>query len=70
MIVHAKWARCTTTTLEEQTLEKSEIEEVPQSANCPPQAQHQTGETPLAWVNRRLCAFIQTIPIAFSLDKG
>ena len=53
MVVQAKWARCTTTTLEEQT-QKSETEEVPQSVNCPLPAQHQTGETPLGWVNRRL----------------
>ena len=33
---------------------------MPQSVNCPLPAQHQTGETPLGWVNKKLCAFIQT----------
>ena len=47
-------AMCTTTTLEEQT-QKSETEEVPQSVNCLSLAQCQTGETPVVWVNRRLC---------------
>ena len=69
MVVQAKQARCTTTTLEEQT-QKSETEEVPQCANCPSPAQHQTGETPLGWVNRRLCAFIQTFPRASWIDNG
>ena len=70
MIGCAKWARCTTTTLEEQTLEGSETEEAPQSANCPSPAQHQIGETLLGLVNRKLCAFIQTFPQASLLDKG
>ena len=69
-VVQAKWARCTNTTLEEQTLEGSETEEVPQSANCPSLAQYQTGETPLGWLNRKLCAFMQTFPRASWLDKG
>ena len=56
-VVLAKQARCTTTTLEEQT-QKSETEEAPQNTNCPLPAQHQTGETPLGWVHRRLCVFI------------
>ena len=70
MIVHAKQARCITTTLEEQTLQKSMIEKTPQSANCLSLAQHQTGESSLGWVNRRLHAFIQTSPRAPLLDKG
>ena len=69
MVVQAKQARCTTTTLEEQT-QKSETEEAPQSANCPLPAQHQTGKTPLGWVNRRLHAFIQMFPRASWIDKG
>ena len=32
--------------------------------------QHQTGETPLGWVNRKLHAFIQTFSGASLLDKG
>ena len=68
-IVQAKQARCTTTTLEEQT-QKSETEEAPQSANCPSLAQHQTGRTLLGWVNRRLCVFIQTFPRASLIDRG
>ena len=70
MIVHAKWARCTTTTLEKQILEKSETEEAPQSANCLSPTQHQTGETPLGWLNRKLHAFICIFPRASLLDKG
>ena len=59
MIVCTKQARCTTTTLEEQTLEESETEEVLQSVNCLVLAQCQTGETTLGWMNKKLCAFIQ-----------
>ena len=55
--------------LMEQT-QKSETEKVPQSANCPSLAQHQTGETPLVWVNRRLSAFIWMFPRASWIDKG
>ena len=47
MVMQAKQAGCTTTTIEEQNPEGSETQEVPQSANCPLPAQHQTGETPL-----------------------
>ena len=68
MVVQAKKARCTNTTLEEQT-QNSETEEVPQSVNCLSLAQCQTGWTPLGWVNRRLCAFIQTFPRASWIDK-
>ena len=70
MIMCAKQARCTTTTLEEQTAEKNEMEEVPQSANCPLLAQHQIGKTSLGWVNRRLHVFMQMFPRASLLDKG
>ena len=70
MIICAKWARSTTTTLEEQTPEESETEEVPQSPNCPLPNQCQTGETPLGWVNRKLHAFIWMFPRASLVDKG
>ena len=63
-------ARCTTTTLEEQTPEKSETEEAPQSVNCLSPSQCQTGETPLGWVNRKLCAFIWMFSRATLLDQG
>ena len=70
MIVQAKWARCTNTALEEQMLEGSDTEEVLQSAICPLLAQHQTGETPLEWVSRKLCAVMQMFPRASWIDKG
>ena len=70
MGVQAKWARCTTTTLEEQTLEESETEEGPKSVNCPLSAQCQTGEIPLGLVNRKLHAFIQTFFRSSLLDQG
>ena len=69
MVVQAKWARCTNATQEEQTLEGSENEEMPQSANCLSLAQHQTGQSPLAWMSRKYCAFMQTFPGASWLDK-
>ena len=69
MFEHAKWARCTTTILEEQTLEESETEEAPRIANCPLHIKHQTGETPLGWVNRKLPAFIQMFSGDSLLDK-
>ena len=69
MVLWAKQARCTATTLEEQTLEGSETEEVPQSANCPLLAQHQTGETPLGWVYRKLQSFMWTYSRAFRIYK-
>ena len=70
MIMHAKWDRCTTTTLEEQTLEENETQEAPQSVNCPSPALCRTSETPLGWVNRKLHAFIWTFSRASLLDKG
>ena len=70
MFMQAKQVRCTTTTLEEQIPEGSETEEAPQSENCPLPAQHQTGETPLGWVNRKLHAFLWTFSGAFLLDQG
>ena len=70
MIVWAKQASCTMTTLEEQTPEESETEKVPQSVSCLSLAQCQTGETPLGSVNRRLCAVIRIFPRASLLDKG
>ena len=69
MVVQAMQARCTTTILEEQT-QKSETEDVPQSANCLLPAQHQTGEAPLGQVNRGLCAFIPVWPGVSWIDKG
>ena len=69
MIMHAKQARCTTTTLEEQT-QKSETEKAPQSVNCPLLVQHQRDETPLGWVNRKLHTFMWTFPRASLIDKG
>ena len=70
MVVQAKQARCTNTALEEQTLEGNETEEAPQSVNCPLLALHQTGETPLGWVNRKLHAFMWMFPRASWIDKG
>ena len=69
MVMSAKWARCTTTTLEQQTLEESATEEVPWSTNCLSLAQHQTGGTSLGWVNRKLCTFIQMFSRASLLDQ-
>ena len=60
-VVQAEWARCGTTTLEEQMPKGSETEEVPQSVNCLPPTQWQTIETPLGWVNRKLCVFLQML---------
>ena len=59
-----------TAILEEPTQMVSENEEVPQSANCLPLAQFQTGETPLGWVNRELCAFWRMFSGASLLDQG
>ena len=58
--VQAGQTRCTTTILEEPIQRVSENEKVPQSAKCLLLAHHQTGETPLGWVNRKLCAFMST----------
>ena len=58
-VVQTEWARCATTAVEEQTLKESETEEASQSVNCLPPAQHQTDETSLGWINRRLCMFVQ-----------
>ena len=70
MVVQTEQARCATTTLEEQILKDSETVEVPQSVNCLLLAQHQTDETPLAWVNRKLCVFLWTFSGATFLDQG
>ena len=69
MIVWTEWARCATTALEEQTLTESETGEAPQSVNCLLLAQHQTDETPLGWVNRKLYAFLWTFSGASLLDQ-
>ena len=68
--VQAQQTRCTTTILEEPTQKVSENEEVPQSVNCLTPAQHQTGETPLGWVSRKLCVFLRTFLGASLLDQG
>ena len=68
-VMQAKCTRCTTATLEEQT-QKSKTEEVPQSVSCLLLTQHQTSETPLRKVNRKLCAFILTLSRASTLDQG
>ena len=70
MAVQTEQAMCTTTTLEEQSLKKSETEEVPQSVNCLQPAQHHTDETSLGWINRKLCAFLQMFSGASLLDQG
>ena len=69
MVVQAKWARNTITSLEEQT-QKSETEAVSQSVICPSLAQQQTCETPLGKVNRKLHVFIQTFSSVSMLDHG
>ena len=68
--VHTEWTRCTTTVQEEPILKVSENEEAPQRVNCLPLAQHQTGETPLGWVNRKLCAFLRMFSGSSLLDEG
>ena len=70
MVVWAEWTRCTTIALQEQTLEGSETEEVPWSVNCLPATQWQTVETPLGWVNRKLCVFLWMFAGASLLDQG
>ena len=57
--VWAEQTRCTTTVLEDPTQKASENEKVPSSAKCLLLAQHQTGETPLAQVNRKLHTFLR-----------
>ena len=68
--VWAEQTRCTTTVLEEPTQKASENEEAPQSVKCLPPAQHQTGETPLGQVNRKLCVFLRMFSGASLLDQG
>ena len=68
--VWAEWTRCATTILEEPTLKMSKNEEVPQHMNGLLPAQHQTGETPLGWVNRKLCAFLRMFSGVSLLDLG
>ena len=69
-IAQAEWTRCATTVLEEPTQRVSENEKVPQSAKCLPLAQHQTGETPLGWLNRKLSAFLKMCSGASLPDQG
>ena len=68
MVVQAKWAQFIPTTLKEQTLERSETEEVPKSVSCLPPAQQQAADTPLGWVNRKLCAIL--LDIIWSIPVG
>ena len=70
MVVQVKQARSANITLDEQTLEGSETVEVPQGGNCPLLAQHQTGETSLGQVNRKLHALMWMFLGASWLDKG
>ena len=70
MVMQAKWAKCTITTLEEQTPGRSETEEAPQGVTCLPPSQSQMGESPLGWGNRKLCAFLWTFSGAYLLDQG
>ena len=65
MGVQAEQSKCTTNILEEQTLKENETGEVPQIVNC-----HQTGETPLGCVNRKLCAFLRMFSRGSLLDQG
>ena len=67
--VQAEWTRCATTILEEPTWRTSENEEAPQSVKCLPLVQHQTGETPLGQVNRKLHMFLRTFSGASLLDQ-
>ena len=69
MVVSTEWARCATSTLEDQTQKESETEEAPQSVNCLLPAKYQTDETPLVWVNRKLYAVLWTFSGASLLDQ-
>ena len=68
--VWTECTRCTTTILEEPTQKAIENEEAPQSMNCLSLAQHQIWETPLGWVNRKLCAFLRMFSGASLPDQG
>ena len=68
--VWVDWIQCTTTVLEEPTQKASENEKAPQSAKCLLLAQCQTSETPLGWVNRKLCMFLGMFSGAPLLDQG
>ena len=70
MVMWAEQAQCSTTTLEEQTLERSATEEVPWNMYCLLLAQQQTVETPLGWVNRKLCAIVWMFPEHLCWIKG
>ena len=70
MGVWTEQARGTTTALKEQTLKESETEEAPQSVNCLLLAQHQTDETPLSQVNRKLHAILWMFSGPSLLDQG
>ena len=70
MVVQAKQAWCTPTTLEEHTPENSETEKAPQSVNYLPMAQWQTAEPPLHWVNRKLCTILWMFSWASLLHQG
>ena len=68
--VQAEQMRYTTTILEEPTQKVSENKEAQQSVKCLPLAQCQTGETPLVWVNRKLCVFQRMFSGASLIDQG
>ena len=48
--------------------ESEENDKVAQSAKCLPPAQHQTDETPLGQVNRKLCIFLGIIYIIYIIE--
>ena len=68
-VIWTEQVGCATTTLEEQTPDRSETEKVPQSVDCLPVTQQQTGETPLGWVNRKLCVVLKTYSRDSMLDQ-
>ena len=49
-------ARCTSFILDEPTLERSEMEELPQPADCLAPTLHQASKSLLGWINRKLHA--------------
>ena len=68
--VRSEQTRYSATIPEEPTQKVSENEEVPPIAKCLLLAEHQTAETLLGQVNRKLCAFLRTFSGASLLDQG
>ena len=68
--VGAEWTMCTTTILEEPTWETRENKKAPQSGNCLLLIKFQTGECPLGWVDRKLCALLRMFLGASLLHHG